>query len=449
MTTRTALLSALLVFTAYAEAQPLAPGFTTLHEFKGSPADGGNPWANLAIGGSGVLYGTTFYGGSSLGGTVFSLTPPESPGGAWTEAVLYNFAGDGAAYGPTDLVIGGEPGGYPVLYGVTQGGVGEKGGGPCCGTVFSLTPPAPGTGPAWTYKTLFLFNNTDGYGPKGIAFANGGVLYGTTGSGGASNDGTVFSLSPPATSQAPWTEAVLYSFTGGSDGGDPFAGVAIGQDPSGQPMLYGTTAHGGINNNGTVFSLTPPAVSGGLWTESVLHAFAGGTDGIGPGAGVTIGENGSLYGTTYFGGTGPCTSPQSPGCGTVYALKPPASPEGAWTETVLYSFMYTDGSNPRAGVAVQSVPRGEVLYGTTSEGGTPSCAGISGCGTVFSLTPPADGTGGLWTETVLHYFTGNSDGSGPSAGLTLGTGPDGHPALYGTAYAGTSQHAGTVFQATP
>jgi uncharacterized repeat protein (TIGR03803 family) len=444
-------LPALLVFTVYAAAQPSGTGFTTLHDFKGTPSDGANPWANLAIGASGVLYGTTFYGGSSSAGTVFSLTPPESPGGVWTEAVLYNFSfvSNGGAYGPTDLVISSAPGGYPVLYGVTEGGRGEKGGGPCCGTVFSLTPPVPGTGPAWTYKTLYRFNNADGYGPKGVAFGNDGVLYGATAFGGASNNGTVFSLTPPATSQEPWTETVLYSFTGGSDGGDPFSGVAVGQGPGGQTVLYGTTAHGGINGNGTVFSLTPPAASGGPWTETVLHAFTGGADGIGPGAGVAIGQNGSLYGTTYFGGAGPCTAPESPGCGTVYALKPPASPDGAWIETVLYSFMYTDGSNPRAGVALQSAPGGEVLYGTTSEGGIHSCVGLSGCGTVFSLTPPASGTGALWTDTVLHYFTGNSDGSGPSAGIMIGTGPGGHTTLYGTAYAGTSQHDGTVFQLTP
>ena len=164
----------------------------------------------------------------------------------------------------------------------------------------------------------------------------------------------------------------LYSFTGGSDGGDPRAGVVIGKGG----VLYGTAETGGVGG-GTVFQLTPPASPGGAWTETVLYDFSPpGSDGGYPWATVTVGSGGVLYGTTFGGGTGPACSG---GCGTVFSLTPPASPGGAWTETVLHSFTGgSDGERPTAGVVIGS---GSVLYGTTSSGGT------SGYGTVFALKP--------------------------------------------------------------
>jgi len=106
-----------------------------LYRFAGSPSDGSNPFSGVVIGSGGVLYGTTRLGGSLDNGTVFSLTPPVSPGGSWTESVLYNFTGASDGNGPEGVVIG--SGG--VLYGTTSGG-----GNPICdfgcGTVFSLTP---------------------------------------------------------------------------------------------------------------------------------------------------------------------------------------------------------------------------------------------------------------------------------------------------------------------
>jgi len=439
------LLPAVLICGARAAAQ--TPTLTTLYAFKGYPTDGSNPWASVTIGGGTggrpVLYGTTVFGGPSQDGTIFALTPPETPGGSWTESVLYSFTGGSDGFYPTGGLVT-ETGfsGHPVLYGTTQGGNSAS----CCGSVFQLTAGSDG---AWTLATLYRFGGgKDGYGPKGVVLGGAGsgqpVFYGTTGSGGASNAGTVFSLTPPVSTGAPWTEAVLYSFTGGRDGGHPLSGVVVGKGSSGQMVLYGTASSGGIEGNGTVFSLTPPALPGGAWTEAVLHAFTGGADGSGPAASVTIGPAGDIYGTTYFGGAGPCTSPgNAPGCGTVFALEPAAS-GGAWIEGVLHSFMGSDGSNPSAGVAIL----GEVLYGTASTGGRGSCPGIPGCGTLFSLTPPAT-LGGVWTATVLHYFTGQGDGSGPSAGLIVGLGPVGHGVLYGTAYGGTSAHAGTVFELAP
>ena len=131
-----------------------------------------------------------------------------------------------------------------------------------------------------------------------MAIGRGGVLYGTTSVGGTSDNGTVFSLTPPASSGGAWTLAVLCNFLEGFAATAPEAGVAIGHDG----VLYGTTT-GGVFNTGTVYSLTPPSSAGGAWTETLLHTFTGyPSDGSGPEAGVVIGHDGVLYGTTPIGG---------------------------------------------------------------------------------------------------------------------------------------------------
>jgi uncharacterized repeat protein (TIGR03803 family) len=132
------------------------------------------------------------------------------------------------------------------------------------------------------------------------------------------------------------------------------------------------------------------------------------------------------------------------GCGVVFELTPPSASGGAWTETVIYSFtgVNGDGAYPAASVLLD---KSGILYGTTTSGGqvTPACT--SGCGTVFQLTPPTI-PGGIWTETVLHGFTGqNGDGSIPMAGLTETS----SGVLYGTASAGGTAGKGTVFSVTP
>ncbi len=341
--------------TVFSLTPPAAPGGAwteTIFSFPGGRG-GFHPVGGVAIGSRGVLYGTTDYGGASDYGTVFSLSPPASPGGSATERVLHEFSGspsDGA--NPVAGVVIGSGG---VIYGTT-----EFGGPSGTGMVFSLTPPAaPGGG--WTETVLFSGNR-----PVGVAIGSGGVLYGATQFGGTSGNGTVFSLTPPASPGGTWTETVLYNFSGGSDGGTPFAGVVVGAGG----VLYGTTGYGGTEDNyGTVFSLTPPASPGGTWTETVLHTFAGGSDGSNPPAGVAIGDGGVLYGVT----SGTHFFPNN-----VFSLTPPAAPGGAWIETVLYSFTsYNDDISP-SGVAIGA---GGVLYDTTEQGGT------SNQGTVFSLTP--------------------------------------------------------------
>jgi uncharacterized repeat protein (TIGR03803 family) len=127
----------------------------------------------------------------------------------------------------------------------------------------------------------------------------------------------MFQLRPPARIGEAWTETVLYSFAGGSEGANPAAGLVIGPDGS----LYGTTQYGGSSNLGTVFRLRSPAKAGKAWTETVLHSFAGGSDGANPVAGLVIGPNGALYGTTTLGGV-PYTCGLGPGCGTVFEVTP-------------------------------------------------------------------------------------------------------------------------------
>jgi hypothetical protein len=197
--------------------------------------------------------------------------------------------------------------------------------------------------PAQTLTTIYSFKGSPDGATPGSVSGQGGVLYGTTNGGGTSGFGTAFSLTPPASSGGAWTETVLYDFGGGSDGINPNVGLAIGKDGS----VCGTTAGGGTSNNGTVFCLTPPASSGGSWTEKVLHRFAGSPgDGARPFAGLWR-TGGVIYGTTGFGGT--------TDSGTVFSLTPPASAGGAWTETVLYFFKGgSDGRDPLGSVLIGS-----------------------------------------------------------------------------------------------
>jgi uncharacterized repeat protein (TIGR03803 family) len=365
------------------------PTLITLHSFTGG-SDGSNPNGRLIFDKSGAIFGTTGANGTgAVGfGTVFKLTPPAKKGGVWSESVLYSF-------------MGGSDGGYPLaglifdssgaLYSTTQGG-GAFG----LGTVFKLAPPAK-KGGAWSESALYSFmGGSDGEYPgiAGVIFDKSGALYGTTERGGASGAlcpdspdlgcGTVFKLTPPASSGGVWTKSVLHSFTGG-DGAVPVSGVIF--DKSG--ALYGTTFSGGAGDNGTVFKLTPPASSGGIWSENVLYSFKGDSDGSTPFYGELVFHTGALYGTTIYGG-GAATNCGRPdeGCGTVFKLAPPTSSgAGAWSERLLHSFTGgSDGAFPLAGLIFDQAG---ALYGTTTEGGA------VGFGTVFKMdisTQEADGS---------------------------------------------------------
>jgi uncharacterized repeat protein (TIGR03803 family) len=407
-----------------------------LHGFAGG-ADGVSPEAGLIADASGNLYGTTDTGGTSNAGTVFRLAPPAVAGGAWTNTVLYSFQGgaDGD-FSQAPLL----PGGGGILYGTT-----EQGGASGFGTVFALTPPAVG-GTAWGKTILFAFTGgADGgypYTGAGLIIDTKGDLYGTTLRGGSKSDGTAFMLAPPAVAGMPWTETVLHSFTGGKDGYFPKAGLLAGAGG----VLYGTTAGGGASFHcsggcGTLFLLTPPLPGATKWTKTTLHSFGSGKDGSDPQSVLIADANGALYGTTYAGGG---ASACSFGCGTVFRLAPPVAAGAKWTATTLHAFQSgTDTEFPEAGLVADP---GGALYGTAF-GAYPNRLGAA-----FKLAPPVVAGATRWTETILHGFTGNPDGSNPAGGLLAGAGG----VFYGTTEDGggagsgiCGRGCGSVFQITP
>ena len=330
------------------------------------------------------------------------------------------------------------------------------------GLVLTLAVPFQSAHAAKFHVVYTFQGGTDASGPIGGLLKVGQVQYGTTYFGGADNQGTVYELAHGG------TESVVYSFKGGSDGANPQAGLIA--DASGN--LYGTTYAGGGGSGGcgSVFKLTPGGSESVLYgfscagktgsnpsaslimdsngnllgttygggsvdrgtvfeiasdgTESVVHSFAGGSDGAYPSDAVTEDANGNLFGTTYGGGPA--------GLGTVFEIA------AGGTESVLYSFKGgSDGATPVSSVIEDA--KGN-LYGTTYSGGSSNCSG-AGCGTVFELA-----AGG--TETVLYTFSGGSDGTYPEAGLTA----DKKGNLYGaTLYGGDTADCGgngcgTVFK---
>jgi uncharacterized repeat protein (TIGR03803 family) len=385
---------------------PQTGGAWSLHQlyaFTGG-ADGANPRAPVVFSPHGVIFGTTEQGGAFGYGTVFSLTP--AVGGKWTQAVIYSFTGTGGDGANPEAGMILSPKG--VLYGTTDAG-GTTGN----GTVFSLTPAVGG---AWTEAVIYSFAGApSGCGTTGNPACDGanslgsltlsktGTLYGTTYSGGAANWGTVFQLAQTA---GVWTETLLYSFIGapsgiggGSacgtsgqpacDGGAPAGNVVLSAATG---ALYGTTTLGGKPTGcpeagyeegcGVVFQLTPPAISGNPWTESLLYTFAGSPkDGMLPSYNLVMPSSTSpIYGTAFAGGssTDVCFPASYTGCGMVYVLQPPKAPSTTWTKSNMAIFNGDSGGGPN-GLIIS--PTGGILYGTTYVGGL-----SGGYGTVFEVT---------------------------------------------------------------
>ncbi|HET6180331.1 MAG TPA: choice-of-anchor tandem repeat GloVer-containing protein [Candidatus Sulfotelmatobacter sp.] len=218
---------------------------------------------------------------------------------------------------------------------------------------------------------------------------------------------------------------MLYSFQGFEDGKEP-TGTLV---PDAAGNLYGTTLYGGIGDlrYGTVFEPSPPAVAGGSWTKAVLYAFKGGGDGAYPNGSLIFDKLGNLYGTTSGGGTTPGSS--------IFELKPPSTPGGAWTKVTLWNFNGSNGSSPEGKVVLDAAGN---LYGTTFQGGSHNF------GVVFELVAPTT-VGARWKERILHNF-GAFAGDGTFGGddLLLRGG-----VLYGTTKEGDSANMGTVFRLAP
>jgi uncharacterized repeat protein (TIGR03803 family) len=361
------------------------------------------PYGALISDPAGNLYGTT-YGGRFQSGTVFQLTPGS---GAWTETVLHTFNGGNDGKNPVVGLVR-DPAGN--LYGTAPAGGASN-----AGVIFEMTPGSEG----WTESVIYTFTGgADGSQPyAGLILDQAGNLYGTTSQGGSTNNGVAFKLAPGS---GGWTESVLYTFNGTSDGGTPQAPLMFDQAGN----LYGTTTQGGAAGAGVAFKLTP---ANGGWSESVLYAFTGGNDGGDLEAGLVRGQNGILYGTANAQG--------SDDLGTVFQLRPDVNAlpgaAGNWTANALYSFDGGDGgANPNSGLLLDQAGN---LDGTAEDG-------AAGWGVVYRLTPGSNG----WSQSVLYTFTGGPDGGFPESSLLQ----DNAGNLYGTTVAG-GQSCGVVYEITP
>jgi uncharacterized repeat protein (TIGR03803 family) len=338
------------------ELSPKAGGGWTekVYNFDANGIDGYYPSPGLVLDAAGNLYGTTYGGGAFTYGTVFELTP--AIGGGWTHKILDSFGNGTDGFSPNGNLIFDAAGN---LYGTTgAGGAYGVPGFDIGGTVFELTPNPSGS---WTKKVLHSFGNgTDGQTPyAGLILDASGNLYGTTTSGGAYSQGTVFELRLRAGQG--WAEKILHSFnSNGVDGVSPYAGLVLGTADD----LYGTTEGGGNYQNGAVFELRRNARRG--WIEKILHNFNS-SDGRAPTGALILDAVGNLYGTTQAGG--------AYGGGTVFEL---VRANGNWSERVLHTFAGADGAAPYPGVILDGAGN---LYGTTNFGGTYTY------GTVFKITP--------------------------------------------------------------
>ena len=391
--------SIVFALTAFITQSAQAQTFTVLHDFTRGK-DGASPQVGLSIDAAGDLFGTANSGGSAGFGTVFELEPK---GSGFAFKVLHAFSGgsvgstDGG--GPAARVVFGPNG---TLYGSTT-----FGGNANAGVVYNLGPATR------LAKETILYSFTgssDGSRPSGdLIFDQAGNIYGTTSSGGSTFNGVTFELTP---SGGGFTENVLYQFTGGNDGSAPVAGVIS----DGAGNLYGTAGGGGAFGFGTVFELTG---SGASRTEQTLYSFQNGSDGATPNGGLIFDASGNLYGSTSSGGAG--------GGGTVFEL---IRSGGSFTFNLLFSFTGTGG--PGANLTRDAAGN---IYGTTTNDGA------FGQGSVFKLTP----SGGGYTLTSLHDFTGGVDGGRPFSNVIF----DAAGNLYGTTLQGGADGAGVVFEIRP
>jgi uncharacterized repeat protein (TIGR03803 family) len=359
-----------------ASASGSAGGYTVLHSFTGDSNDGGDPTANVTLDKDGNIYGTAGFGGAHGDGVVFELAPDG------TQTILHSFNGSDGS-GPDGSVIFAKHGGlfgtagsggssgngvifklsskgkYKVVhdFSTTDGsfirgdlisdkdgnlyGTALFGGDNDDGTVYEYAADG-------TFSVLHAFNGTDGeFAEHGVVRDKDGNLYGVTAFGGSDDEGTVYKLAPNG------TLTTLHNFTGGGDGGFLYGGLDI--DKNGN--LYGSTAEGGANDQGTVFEIANDG------TFTTLYSFTGGADGGSPESDVLF-ANGSVYGVADAGGDESCQ------CGVLYKVTLGGE------ATALHTFTGSDGAGYSAGI----IRSQGAFYGTSSGGGA------DGDGVVFSLT---------------------------------------------------------------
>jgi uncharacterized repeat protein (TIGR03803 family) len=324
-----------------------------LYSFQGG-SDGLFP-TSLIRDSAGNLYGTTLYGGGSANctdgcGTVFKLSPTQS--GTWQETIIYRFTGsngsqpDGLAFDATGALFGTTANG-----GISTNSICGTGG---CGTIFKITPKSVGP---WTRTAIHVLKGppTDGSHAGGLTLSSSGSFLGATSSGGTSNQGTVFRLSPTANG---WSYKVIYSFDLASEAPstDFFPTGGVIQDSAGN--IYGPS-QGGPVDAGSLYELSP--TSGSTWTNQDIHDFDGGKNYIEAQSTLILDKEGNLWGTTYNGGgSTSCTQ----GCGTLFELTPASG--GGWTFRQLLVFNTKNGYRP-SGLVMDNAGH---FYGTALGGGT-------------------------------------------------------------------------------
>jgi len=376
-----------------------AQTFNVIYSFNDN-AIGAEPNAGVTLDSHGNIYGTNMFYGVGYG-TVYKLT---NRNGVWVASVLYQFQGGNDGAFPASRVVFGPDG---ALYGTTSAGGSNDCRSNGCGTVFKLTPPATVCKTSlcpWTETILYRFTGSaDGAVPEygDLIFDGAGSIYGTT-SGNYASFGSVYKLT---NSGGAWTESTLWTFSGGADGFFPLGGVLM--DRAGN--LYGTMSIG-------VFELSP-GESG--WTETVLHTFNQMAEGEGSESNIIFDNAGNLYSDTDLLG------PEEGG--TIFEMSPSS---GGWNFQVLYPFDHGRGT---VGTSLFFDAAGN-LYGVRT-------ANQSDFGEAFKLSL-ADGT---WTYSVLHEFSGDMQGLAPFEGMVM----DANGTLWGTASAGGTHDYGLVYSIIP
>jgi uncharacterized repeat protein (TIGR03803 family) len=396
-----------------AQAAVAQLSLTVLHSFTGG-ADGQQPQAALVQATNGVLYGTTYMGGTNNAGTVFKVNPDGS-----SNVPIYQFPKNpfspGGLSDPSGLIQGADG----ALYGASGGG------GNGWGSLFRIN--LDGTG----YTNIHVFNSSGGgaYQPSAALLqGSDGYLYGTTMYGGAYSLGTIFKVRPNGDGFVQ-----LRSLGGSYDAQQPFAPLIQGQDGFlyGTTQLGGNTAVGGASGFGTIFKISSDGS-----TEVILHNFQPAVnDGHYPHAALVQSANGTLFGVTYEGGS--TTSVDGSGYGTIFKLNPDGS-----GFTILHNFDPTvaggDGKYPWPSLVIGN---DGALYGTCSGGGSGTApTGNYGAGTVFKINQ--DGSG----YTVLYNF-GSSSADGYSPRSPLVRASDG--GLFATTPLGGANNGGVLFRLAP
>jgi uncharacterized repeat protein (TIGR03803 family) len=415
------------------ELSPISNGQwkeTIIHSFSWSGGGGNTPVGPLTVDQSGNVFGVANEGGDGCSnpgcGVVFELSPIS--GGKWKETVIHTFVGGNDGKYPSGGLIFDNAGN---LYGTTA-----EGGAGCfaCGTVFELSPAGNGH---WKETILYAFTGgSDAEYPEyPLTFDRAGNLYGAAYGGGGlgfcdyGGCGTVFELTPTGSGQ--WSESVLWRFNNSVDGYEPSGPVLVNTEG----QVFGELYYGhDVGQHGLIFSLSNP---GGEWALSTVSGFTYG-DGFDSYTSLLAGSKGNLFGTTAYGGAA--------GLGAVIEMTQASG--GGWNEKMIYSFptggYYPNLFDPTTLPSPLIADAAGNLYGETQ------AAGTKNVGTVYELSPAANGT---WRETTLYSFTGGVTGVAPSGGLIM----DSAGNLYGTTlYGGKDTIAdkwrsgkGVVFELSP